>query len=95
MARPEEIASNIRSALFDKHGFVASQLWAKQGVIEDMNALVSEAILSAVKEEREACARIAQQYDGLGRYPSEGAAYGDASLTQLDIAEAIRNREGD
>jgi hypothetical protein len=45
-----------------------------------------------VAEEREACAKIANDYDGFGVEPREMAQLGDASRTCADIALLIRSR---
>lgn len=63
---------------------------------EDGRSLLQESVALAIIKSRsqafEGSAKIAEDYDGLGREPSEGAAYGDASLTQMDIAEQIRSQ---
>lgn len=87
-----KVASKIRSDLFDKHGIVASRLWAKSGVIEDMNRMVSEAIDDAVRAEREACA---QQLNDRAEDMRKAETVTANNMARIwdDEAAAIRNRK--
>ena len=51
-----------------------------------------EAMEKAVAEEREACAAIADEYDGPGCSHGMLTQLGDSARTRLDIAAAIRAR---
>lgn len=51
-----------------------------------------EAMEKAVAEEREACAAIADEYDGEGHNHGQYTQLGDSVHTQRDIAAAIRAR---
>jgi hypothetical protein len=59
----------------------------------DMDALAQE-VEAMVGAEREACAQVADDYDGEGMNAGAHYGLGDACQTRRDIATAIRAREG-
>lgn len=60
--RAAEIASQMRIDLFDKHGITASRLWAKEGAISDMNAMMVAILSQARSQAYEESAKIAENY---------------------------------
>jgi len=88
-----QIGYDMRRALFDIADKEASALWVKVGVIEAMNAMIEGAIMA----EREACARVADNFTTSDILPfgnaleNECAQVGQEYAADM-LADAIRNR---
>jgi len=69
-----------------------SGTWADTGNLILEMADEIERLRAAIAAEREACAKIADEYDGAGMDASLHSQSGDAYTTRREIAAAIRNR---
>jgi hypothetical protein len=69
-----------------------SGTWADTGNLILEMADEIERLRAAIAAEREACTKIADEYDGAGMDASLHSQSGDAYTTRREIAAAIRNR---
>jgi len=66
--------------------------WAREAIAQEVAEVRESAYAAGVAAEREACAKVADDYDGDGHNHGQYTQLGDSAKTQRDIAAAIRSR---